>query len=158
MGGLDYLYLREMADRLLGMGAAVVAIKLGSAGLYLKATADRGRLGCAGRFCAKSLQDWAGYEKYRPCYRVEYAGATGAGDCTIAGFLAAVLRGLSADEAMNCALGAGACNVEAPDALSGIPDWAQLQGRIRSGWQRRPIGLPGLINRYRHIADKEAVI
>ena len=43
---------------------------------------------------------------------------------------------------MTAAVAAGACNVEQPDATSGIPTWSQLQQRIQSGWNRRPVILP----------------
>lgn len=143
VGGLDVPYLRRMSQHLLEMGAAATLIKLGAAGLYLRVTSDRERLKRTGRVWFSGLSDWAGYEMYLPCYRVRYAGATGAGDCTIAGFLAALLRGSSPEEAMDCALGTGACNVEAPDALSGVPCWSRLQERLHSGWLRHPPALPG---------------
>jgi len=63
-------------------------------------------------------------------------GTTGAGDATIAGFLAALLRDLPPDEAMNAALAVGACNVEAADALSGIRSWCETLQRINAGWAR----------------------
>ncbi len=141
-GGLTKRDLHELSDRLLGMGAGAVLMKLGSAGLYLRVSPDRKRLEQTGRAYFPGLCEWAGYERYLPCYEVTYVGGTGAGDCTIAGFLAAVMRGFSPDDAMDCALAAGACNVEAPDALGGIPDWPRLQERIHRGWRRRPASLP----------------
>ena len=40
---------------------------------------------------------------------------------------------------------AGACNVQQPDALSGIPNWEEVQKRINGGWKRIPVdlNLPG---------------
>ena len=74
-----------------------------------------------------------------PIFVTSVAGTTGAGDAAIAGFLAALLRNLSPIEAVTLAAAVGACNVEAPDALSGIRGWAKTLARIEAGWPRRPI-------------------
>ncbi|MCK5845128.1 MAG: hypothetical protein KAG97_10500, partial [Victivallales bacterium] len=67
---------------------------------------------------------------------VELVGATGASDCTIAGFLAGILSGQSPAGAAVSAVAAGACNVEQADALSGIPTWDALRERIDAGWEK----------------------
>lgn len=77
-----------------------------------------------------------------PSFRVRVAGTTGAGDCAIAGFLAALMHGLGPEEALACAAGAGAACVEKPDAVSGIPSWTGLRHRIRSGWAQNPTDRP----------------
>ena len=79
------------------------------------------------------------------CFAVEVAGTTGAGDCTIGGFLAGLLRGLAPEAVMTAAVGTGACCVEKPDATSGVVQWQALQNRIDGGWARRPaeMTLPG---------------
>ena len=40
---------------------------------------------------------------------------------------------------MTSAVGVGACNVEAADALSGVRSWEDTQARIQAGWQRSPL-------------------
>ncbi len=50
---------------------------------------------------------------WAPCFDVEVVGTTGSGDATIAGFLSALLRDASPEEAMTMAVAVGACNVEA---------------------------------------------
>jgi sugar/nucleoside kinase (ribokinase family) len=62
------------------------------------------------------------------------AGTTGAGDSTIAGFLASIFKGLSPVEALNVAVAVGACCVEAPDATSGIRTWEGTVARMDTGW------------------------
>src|SRR5690606_6437654 len=79
--------LREIAGRVLQAGAAVVAIKLGDAGLYLKSTADGTRLERAN---LPDPEAWRNREMISPCFPANVVGATGAGDCTIGGFLAAL--------------------------------------------------------------------
>jgi len=72
-------------------------------------------------------------------------GTTGAGDATIAGFIAALLKGLPIEQTLTMAVAVGAFNVERADATSGIPDWATVEARVQAGWARRPVDivLPG---------------
>jgi sugar/nucleoside kinase (ribokinase family) len=132
--------LSEIGERLLGLGAAVVGLKLGDQGLYLRTTTDPARLAQVG---ALALDDrWLGRELLAPAFQVNAVGTTGAGDCAIAGFLAAVLRGLEPEAALAAATAAGACNVEAPDAISGVPSWEALQERIAGGWPQAALRVP----------------
>jgi hypothetical protein len=80
-----------------------------------------------------------------PAFQVKTVGTTGAGDCAVAGFLAALLRGYAPEGTLTATVAAGACNVEVADATSGIPSWQALHARIQQGWRRRTaeIALPG---------------
>ena len=91
---------------------------------------------------------WLNRELLAPCFLVDVAGTTGAGDCTIAGFLARLLAGDSPEQAATAAVAVGACSVEQPDATSGVPDWPAVRRRLESGWKQRPmdIELPGWRN------------
>lgn len=123
LGGLVRKDLENLGKRLLGMGAGSVLFKLGDSGAYYA----------------------SGQESfYSPCFQVELKGAIGAGDCTIAGFLSARLKGLPVKEALRTAVASGACNVEAVDSLSGIPGWEELQERISKGWQKHPSRIENL--------------
>ena len=84
----------------------------------------------AGRGAPAQAAGWLGRELWAPCFRVPVVSTVGSGDATIAGFLAALLRGQSPTEAITTAVGVGACNVEAPDATSGVRTWAETQARI----------------------------
>ena len=64
-------------------------------------------------------------------------GATGAGDSSIGGFLSAMLRNCKLEEAGLFAAAVGACNVEAPDSLSGVRSWDATMARINSGWANK---------------------
>jgi sugar/nucleoside kinase (ribokinase family) len=143
--------LAELSDRLLSIGPAIIMLKLGDQGTYLRTTGDPQRLAAAGPCGPCDMKNWLGRELLAPCFSVEVVGTTGSGDCTIAGFLTALLHGLSAEGAMTAAVGVGACNVEAADATSGIPHWDRVQARIAAGWKRRPVRLelPG----WRHDAQ-----
>ena len=132
--------LSDLGQELIGLGAKVVGLKLGYRGLYLR-TGDQMAMRAMGR--AKPCQPaaWAAQELWAPCFKVSVAGTTGSGDATIAGFLGALLRGLSIEQASTMAVAVGACNVEATDALSGIRPWEDTVRRVRAGWERQPLEL-----------------
>jgi sugar/nucleoside kinase (ribokinase family) len=132
---LSMAFLHNVAGELLSLGAKMVLLKLGGRGLYLR-TAALENLQGFGRACPAELKEWAGFENWSPCYQVEVGGTTGAGDATIAGFLAGLLRGLSPGEALEAGLAVGACCVERPDALSGILPWEETWQRIHAGWPK----------------------
>jgi sugar/nucleoside kinase (ribokinase family) len=136
--GADAAVPAAVSQRLLEMGAAVVVLKLGEAGLYLRTARDQSPLAAMGAMAPKDAVAWAARELYSPCFEVRAVGTTGAGDCAIAGFLAAFVKGLGPEDALTAGVAAGACNVEAADATSGVQPWAEMMRRIKSGWRRRP--------------------
>lgn len=109
--------IRACAEALLAMGAGAVALKLGEAGLYYR--------------------DRDGTERQEGCFRVEVAGTTGAGDCTIAGLIASLAGGDDIATAMTTAVAVGACCCEQPDATSGIVPLEAVRQRLATGWPRR---------------------
>lgn len=137
----DGKLLHDVASHLLEMGAAVVALKLGDLGLYLRTTADSKRLASAGPALAGKEAGWLGRELATSCFRVKVGGTTGAGDSTIAGLLAALLAGADAEAALVDAVAVGACSVESADATSGVPHWEIVQQRLRAGWEKHPMQL-----------------
>jgi sugar/nucleoside kinase (ribokinase family) len=155
-GNLSPATLREMADELLAMGCAIVGLKLGDQGLYVRTTNDAKRISPvvarASRLRlnesvgnrkrdARATESWLNRELLAPCFKVNVVGTTGSGDCTIAGFLAGLLKGLPLEEVMTAAVAVGACCCEKPDATSGIIPWAAVQRRIKKGWERREASL-----------------
>jgi len=97
------------------------------------------------RFCGLLGLDaaaWRGREVLAPCFRAgRVAGTTGSGDATIAGLLAALLRGEDPVSAATSASAVGACSVEEADATSGIPPWPDVAARLAAGWPRLPAGI-----------------
>lgn len=132
---IDAAMLTELARQVLDMGVAIVAIKLGEQGLYVRTTADPARLAAMEAVAPQAISGWQGRELLSPSFQVHVVGTTGAGDCTIAGFLAGILKGLSLEDVIIGATAVGAFNVESPDATSGIPDWDTVQARIQAGWK-----------------------
>jgi sugar/nucleoside kinase (ribokinase family) len=129
---VGFTQLAELARRALGRGVRAVLIKLGDRGAYLRTGA--GLPGLAG---------WENRELYTPVFSVpRVAGTTGAGDSTIAGFLASVFKGLPPEQALTMAVAVGGCCVEAPDATSGIRTWTETVKRVQGGWRRAAVSVP----------------
>jgi len=125
--------IQGLAQEALGLGAKIVGLKLGHRGLYLRTA---GQLTNMGRGSPAQVGDWAGRELWAPCFRVKVVGTVGAGDATIAGFLAGLLRGQRPEGAATSAVAVGACNVETADATSGARSWEETQSRVAKGWAR----------------------
>ncbi|HWQ14742.1 MAG TPA: carbohydrate kinase family protein [Roseiflexaceae bacterium] len=130
--------LQLVGAEMLGLGAAVVGLKAGHRGLYLR-TAGAERLAALGRAAPANLDAWAGRELWAPCFAAELVGTTGAGDATIAGFLMGLLRGFAPEQALAAANAVGACSVEAADALGGVRSWSETAARLEAGWPRLPL-------------------
>lgn len=131
---IDGPRLSELAALLLQFGAPIVVLKLGDAGLYMRTTCDEQRLREIGAGLPRNMHAWHHRELLTPCFQVQPVGTTGAGDCTIAGFLAGFLQHLSPEEVLKSAVAVGASSVEQADATSGVPSWSQVQARIHAGW------------------------
>jgi sugar/nucleoside kinase (ribokinase family) len=141
LDALDVDQVRSLGQTALDMGAKVVVLKLGERGIYMRTADDVGNLG---RGAPADPLSWGSRELWVPPFVPdELVGTTGAGDATIAGFLAALLRGASPERALTIAAAVGACNVEAADALSGVRTWDETLARIDAGWERRPLAIPG---------------
>ncbi len=142
---VDFCVLSGLSSRLLGMGVAVVVIKLGEQGLYIRTASDPDRLQSLAGAAVEGLNSWQGRELWSPCYEADFRGSTGAGDCTIAGFLCSLLSGGTSTDALNAAAAVGACSVEAADAVGGIAHWNMIRRRMAAGWKKRqPDGsIPG---------------
>ena len=135
--------LNRLGDVLLGMGGGVVGVKCGERGFYLR-MANEGRLWEIGQARPNDLAAWANREMWQAAYRVaDCAGATGAGDSAIAGFLAAYLQGCSPKRCLEYACAAGAFSVTAPAALSGLRPWDETVAAVEAGWERNPLEVTG---------------
>jgi sugar/nucleoside kinase (ribokinase family) len=107
----------------LEMGAAVVALKSGIRGFYIR-TAGAERLQAMGRALPGHINEWANREMWAPSFKADpVVSATGSGDSSITGFLSAFLRGFRPEDAVQIANTVGWQNVRGMDALSTIEDW-----------------------------------
>ena len=138
---VDGNILDSLSRQLLAMGVAIAGIKVGDQGMYLRTTSDKRRLQALSDRIPLDVAAWTQRELHAPPFRATLVGTTGAGDCAIAGFLAGLTHGQSPEDTLRSAVGVGACNIEAADAISGVPTWNVVQARIVAGWEHLPIAL-----------------
>lgn len=130
--------IRELAERILEYGCGVVVLKLGEFGLYFRSSGDAS-IRLSGMADLRRSAEWNDRELWMPCFKAKVAGTTGAGDCTIAGFLKGLKDGLSPEETLRGAVAVGACSVESADATSGIVPWEETWTRVANGWEQLPL-------------------
>lgn len=128
--------IAPLAEKLIEMGAKIVMIKCGEAGLYV-AAADGDVLAGIGGGLKDKTAEWAGVRHFEKSFRPKRVlSGAGAGDTTIAAFLYAISLGFGPRRAAALAAGTGACCVEEYDSISGIPTMESLIQRIDSGWEK----------------------
>jgi sugar/nucleoside kinase (ribokinase family) len=124
MQGIDHELIENTARTLIDLGVSVVVIKLGDQGLYLRTgKAVRGR-----------GAEWCNVNLFMPCLKANVVGTTGAGDCTIAGFLTAFIEGVTPAAAARTAVAVGAFSTESVDATSTVPSLDRVRQRLAAGW------------------------
>jgi len=130
--------IRPMAEQLLQWGAKVVLIKCGAPGIYL-CTADRNRLSLIGGGLGEKMADaWQDVRYFEKSYHVDKVlSGVGAGDTTIAAFLAGVLKEYPWQECLHLATATGALCTQTYDVLSGLLPLDELQKKINAGWEKR---------------------
>lgn len=128
--------VRPLAEKVMQMGARMVLIKCGAAGMYYRTSSLENMAGLCGQLDLP-LEAWADKEGFEASYIPDAViSATGAGDTSIAAFLAAVLEGSTLEEALQLATATGACCVAAYDALSGLKPLDELREKIHGGWTK----------------------
>jgi len=121
----------RIANRLLSLGTRMVSLKAGRLGFYLK-TGPRESIEQMGPARPADPANWANRELWCPSFVPPFiASANGAGDCAIAGFLTALLRGKSVEDALRTANCLGWQNVQALDATSGVRTWDETEQILR---------------------------
>lgn len=129
------LDVKPLAEKCLQLGCKVVLIKCGTKGMYLR-TAGEEELKQVGKRLNLDLSAWADKEIFQPSYMADCVlSGTGAGDTSIAAFLAALLSGKEPQKCTALAAAEGACAVTSYDALSGLKPLEQLEERIHAGWK-----------------------
>jgi sugar/nucleoside kinase (ribokinase family) len=119
--------IRGFAEEILSMGCKVAGLKAGHNGWYIKTTGKAAIAGM-GRAAPRDPDSWAGRELWCPAFNTErIVGTTGAGDSSIAAFLTGLLRGHGLTECLKFANAAGYLNLRAPDTISGLVPWEELQ-------------------------------
>ena len=84
-----------------------------------------------GRLRPADEANWDSRELWSPSFSIDHiVSATGAGDSSIAGFIAAMIRRHSLEECLARANSAGWQNLTSLDALSGLKSWRQIEENI----------------------------
>lgn len=130
-------------------GAAIVVVKAGKNGLYLRTAGEKRLSHLEGILCESDIRNWADKELWAPAMYVPHvASTTGAGDVAVAGFLAGLLHSKDPMETLLSASHAAAFSLKTFDATSGIPDYSQIESQIScdavqestdidmNGWQK----------------------
>ena len=140
---LDIDYLPRLGKKLLDMGAKIVVIKCGTRGYYA-ATQGAEALTGMGRGMPAEPGQWAGREIFTSIYRIDHVrSTTGAGDTSIGGFLAALIRGYSLADSVDIACATGAACVTAYSATGGIGPLEKIISRSRKEWKKTPLAYTG---------------
>ncbi len=125
--------IAPLLDTVMRMGAKVAVVKCGARGLCYR-TAGEAALAQVGLTLDTSV--WADKSGFLPAFRPRSTiCASGAGDVSIAAFLASALEGCPPETCARRAAAAGACCVENVDTLSGLTPLPALDKRIADGWE-----------------------
>ncbi len=143
-GILSHELLVDLTDELLGYGVKISVIKLGEDGVYLRSKKIR-----SDDLLSKVIDtnEWSEVELLSPAFKTNVAGTTGAGDASIAGFLAKFVEGANPKETMNFMSATGAFCTEAVDSTSGVKHMRIIEERIKRGWERLPSRIGGIYER-----------
>lgn len=154
LGGRDFLedldmeLAADLGHELLDLGATVAVIKCGEFGLF-GFTKDRQTLEGMGTASPAVPASWAERELFSESYLVEdIKSTTGSGDNSIAGFLAALLRGRSFEEAVELACLAGANATRDYSAVGGTESFDAMEKARTAGPQKRRFGQSGPASSY----------
>ncbi|MDO8683126.1 MAG: carbohydrate kinase family protein [Armatimonadota bacterium] len=127
--GSDY---SQLAETFLSYGSRMVALKSAHRGWYFR-TGSKEKIAGMGPGQPACVDCWADKEMWCPAFYVDkIASATGSGDSSIAGFLAAYLRGESMERCLQFANCVGSQNIRQLDALSGIKTWDETVAMVEA--------------------------
>lgn len=130
---LDVNILPALGSKLLTYGAKVVAIKCGVKGYYVK-TQPGQVLKELSNLVPIDAGNWSNRELLAGAYKVkEIKSTTGAGDSSIAGFLAAFLNGLPIEETIKAANAVAAQSITAYDGAGNIKNFGTTLKKIKKG-------------------------
>ncbi len=128
--------VKPLADLCMSYGVKVLLIKCGAPGIFYK-TADKETLSDISSRIGLDVNVWADKEGFETSYVPDcILSGTGAGDTSIAAFLASVLNGETPETAMQLATATGACCVTSYDALGGLKPLDELKEKISAGWKK----------------------
>lgn len=131
---LDHISEKDyarVAEKIIALGVKIVLIKGGHKGAYLKTGDLKGLSSSPLRLSDKAGCPEGTWLKTLPLEKSRVCNACGAGDCSIAGFLTALLKGKTVVQAGQFAMMAGRDNLYGKDALSGLVAWPKMEKLIK---------------------------
>ena len=132
-------HVLPVADAVSDLGCRSLIIKCGAAGFYCR-TGSRETLSGVEEALGRDVSDLAGRSRFERSYvPAKVVSGTGAGDTTIAAFIASMLSGYSFDDCLHLAAATGANCVEAIDALGALLPLDKQFERITSGLQKQEL-------------------
>ncbi len=129
--------VRPLAEEVLSLGCRAVLLKCGAAGIGIWTRSQREMDSIGGAFPSAGWGDLSIFAESFVPDRV--ASGTGAGDNAIAAFLFSMSRGMTPEQCLDNAAGAGALNITEYDSLSGLIPIDDLMERIAGGWERQHV-------------------
>lgn len=139
---LDINKLQLLGDKLISYGTKIAVIKCGVKGFYIR-TQGKDILNDMGKAKPRDIDNWSERELHEESFYVpNVVSATGSGDSSIAGFLAALLNGKTIEESIRIACAVGGQNVQVFDAISGIKSWDETIKMI-NGWSKNRLTISG---------------
>jgi len=128
--------IEPLGRKCLDMGAKIVLIKCGAPGMYY-CTGNSEMIGSISKKLELDPDVWADKRGFEKSFKPEkVVSGTGAGDTSVAAFLASVLNNKTPQECVRYAAATGACCVEAVDALGGLKSFEELDAKMSKGWER----------------------
>lgn len=125
-----------LAEKCISMGTGILLIKCGVPGMYY-CTAGEERLRRISSHIALNVNEWADKKGFEKSFKPDKVlSGTGAGDTSAAAFLVSILNGCPIEKCAEYAVATGASCVTAYDALSGLKSFADLDRKIKSGWEK----------------------
>ncbi|MGN0256627.1 MAG: carbohydrate kinase family protein [Chordicoccus sp.] len=126
--------IRSLAEKCLALGANAVLIKCGAPGMYLLTSDHMEKVGAKLGLDANA---WNSFSRFEKSFRIDHVvSGTGAGDTSIAAFLASLLKGVGPEEALENAAATGALCCTGIDALSGLEPLEAVRMMIDGGWEK----------------------
>lgn len=147
---LDVNVLPELGERLLSFGARIVVIKCGVKGYYVRTRQSQYFTGIS-KLTKINIDNWAGRELLVETYNVKgIKSTTGAGDSSIAGFLAAFLKGYSIEETVKIAHAVATQSITSYDVFSNIKNFETILEMIKRDKPVISLDIEGNYWKYSH--------
>jgi sugar/nucleoside kinase (ribokinase family) len=140
---IDLNILQTLGEKLTAYGVKIAAVKCGKKGFYVR-TGDKSSLMNLEAVSLNNIDNWSDRELFEETFNVQdIVSTTGAGDSSIAGFLAAILSKKTVEDAARIACAVASCRIQSYDAFTSIKPLAETFELIEKGWCKDRISLDG---------------